>query len=95
MQIKLNVNNEIIEFANYGGISGGIKYNGPVPDDYAEQFKPGLFLYKNGKIVQNANFVEPAMPTTPNAHNQQDEINALLLKEVAVLHTQLGGIDNG
>lgn len=27
--------------------------------------------------------------------SNQDEINAFLLKEVATLHTQLGGVDNG
>jgi len=90
MRIIINDLNEIIGYVLTGELTGSVEFDGHIPDDFTETFKPTLYVLQSGSIARNANYTPPValIANTPDA---QDEINALLLKEVAALHTQLGG----
>lgn len=92
MQLKLDDNNIITAYATLGGLVDGVNYDGVVPEKFAETFEPMLYMLVDDTIVINSNYTLPSeLPLT----NQQDEINALFLKELATLHMQLGGLNNG
>lgn len=66
MQILLNSNNEITNYAVVGGFENGIEVI-EFPTNFREMFKPKLYKYINNKIVLNDNYVENKdMPVQKN-----------------------------
>lgn len=66
MQLVINEKNEITAYATVGNI-GGVGYTDEVPDNFYSDFKPYFFLFKNEKIYENPDYVEPTpgLPTGP------------------------------
>lgn len=66
MQLVINEKNEITAYATVGNI-GGVGYTDEVPDNFYSDFKPYFFLFKNEKIYENPDYVEPVpnIPTGP------------------------------
>ncbi|MGK4034602.1 DUF2977 domain-containing protein [Pediococcus acidilactici] len=70
-------NNEIIEYAIVGHISGSVYFDGNIPDDFNENFKPSFYLLENDAIVENPDYVAPEPPVI--GPSQQDKINAQIM----------------
>lgn len=60
LKITVNKDDEITGFAIVGGIEGEISvpYE-KAPDDFIENFEPKYYLYTNGEIKENPNYVPP------------------------------------
>lgn len=60
LKIIINTNNEITGYATIGGIEGEISvpYEN-VPDDFIENFDSKYYLYVDGKIKTNPDYVAP------------------------------------
>jgi Protein of unknown function (DUF2977). len=72
MRLLLDDKQVIIGFVKIGALDGTIEYNGPIPDDFYEKFKPSFYMLKNGAIIDNPNYVEPESPAIgPSAIEQQ------------------------
>lgn len=71
MQLVINDKNEITAYAIVGDI-GGAEYTGDIPDNFYSDFKPGFFLFKDGKIYENPDYVAPVtnLPTGPTSLQQ-------------------------
>lgn len=90
MQIIVDEKRAIIAYAIAGGLVGGIDYNGDVPIDFIETFKPSFYKLESGeKIVQNTDYV-PATPVVDGPSDEMLAINALGL-QVAKLIAEKGG----
>lgn len=74
MQIIVNDKNEITDYVLLGQSSGGIEIaNETLPDNFFDTFKPGCYLYKDGQISLNENWVDPntiSKSTTPTSDQQ-------------------------
>lgn len=92
MIIKTDETGAIIAYADVGSIDGGVAFAGYLPEKFKSDFKPKMYRLDGDLIILNNDYVEPLPPSPAD---QQDEINAFLLKEVAALHAQLGGVNNG
>ncbi|WIL71474.1 DUF2977 domain-containing protein [Pediococcus acidilactici] len=81
MQLIVNDNNEITAYATVGNI-GGIECTGDIPNNFYSDFKPAFFLFKDGKIYENPNYIEPSndIPDTPS---KADTAIAALTLQVA------------
>lgn len=81
MQLIVNDKNEITAYATVGNI-GGIEYTGDIPNNFYSDFKPAFFLFKDGKIYENSNYIEPSndIPDTPS---KADTAIAALTLQVA------------
>ena len=79
MQIKVNQNKEIIGFATLGGFPDGIEVDA-LPEGFEDAFYPGKYIYTDGFIKKNSDFVQP-------------KNNRALLEEIASLKDQLAQTD--
>lgn len=72
LQLELNDKNEIISYLKFGGIEDVTltKYDGLVPDNFEDDFKPLYFMLKDNIIVENPDYVEPQPPKV-NPTNEQ------------------------
>lgn len=61
MQILLNSNNEITDYAVVGGFDNGVEVD-EIPTNFREMFKPKLYKYIDNHIVLNENYVEYKEP---------------------------------
>lgn len=83
MELLVNSNDEILAYTTVGGIDRGQEYNGDIPDDFEDNFKPSYYILKNDEISINPNYEEPEVtipdaPTGPSA--EMLAINALGLQ---------------
>ncbi|QDZ69398.1 DUF2977 domain-containing protein [Pediococcus pentosaceus] len=71
MQLVINDKNEITAYATVGDI-GGTEYTGDIPDNFYSDFNPAFFLFKDGGICENSNYVKPVpnLPTGPTSLEQ-------------------------
>lgn len=101
MQLEINSNNEIVAYLIYGGIDGIklVKYDGAIPDNFEENFKPSFYLLKNNEIILNPNYIEPTpQKSAGDPTTEQQMINQLGLKyaELSAKVDKLkGGAVNG
>ena len=61
LNIKVNANDEIIQYAIVGGVGDEgifISYDA-APENFITDFQRGYFLYKDGAISENPNFEPP------------------------------------
>lgn len=71
MQILLNSNNEITNYAVVGGFENGIEIE-EIPTNFREMFKPKLYKYIDNQIVLNNEYNENEEP--PKEKNSDIEI---------------------
>jgi hypothetical protein len=72
MKLVLNEKNEILSYISLGDVEGAIDYQGEIPEDFYEKFKPSFYLLKNDEIVENPDYVEPEPPVIgPSIIEQQ------------------------
>lgn len=65
MKISINENNEIMSFAKVGEIDNGIEIEESVGYILLESgFKPGKYLYTDGEIIDNPDYIEPEVGET-------------------------------
>lgn len=69
-------NNEIIDYATVGHISGSVYYDGNLPEDFNENFKPSFYLLKDNEIVKNPDYVAPEPPVI-GPSNLEKQVAAL------------------
>lgn len=81
MQLIINNKNEITAYATIGDI-GGIEYSGEIPENFYSDFRPTLFLFKNEKIYENSNYIEPS-DDIPDIPSKADTAIAALTLQVA------------
>lgn len=74
MQILVNDESEITDYVLLGQSTGGIEVvSEELPDNFFDAFKPKYYLYKDGQIILNKNWVDPNTITkseTPTAEQQ-------------------------
>ncbi|KAF0376448.1 DUF2977 domain-containing protein [Pediococcus acidilactici] len=63
LQLELNDKNEILSYLKFGGIEEVrlTEYDGLVPDNFEDDFKPLYFMIKDNTIVENPDY-EPTNP---------------------------------
>ena len=59
INIKVNDNNEITAYATTGGVSGIDVPVDVLPDNFKSDFDAKYFLYVDGKITVNPDYVAP------------------------------------
>lgn len=82
MEILLNNKNEIINYAIVGHVDGFTEYTGEIPEDFADKFKPSLYLMKENIIIENPDYVVPDI-TVPNGPTNSDKTVAALTLQMA------------
>lgn len=76
--------NIIVDYALNNGLNGDdiIQYNGNIPDNFYEDFKPSFFMVKNNEITENPNYVAPKPPTN-SPSNLEKRVAALSYQQMA------------
>ena len=83
MQLQVNEKHEITGYATVGGFVGGIEAEASsLPESFEESFAPGKYLYENGQIVENPDYIPPVPAPDP-------EITATLEERVSDLEEAL------
>lgn len=78
MKLLLNEKNEILNYVLLGDIDGTVEYDGEIPDDFEDSFKPTFYMIKDGEIVENPDYVEPSnTPPVSSPTSMQEAINKL------------------
>ena len=63
MQLQVNEKHEITGYATVGGFVGGIEAEASsLPESFEESFAPGKYLYENGRIVENPDYIPQHPP---------------------------------
>ena len=88
MLIKINDKNEIIEYADVGGMDGAQEFKGIRPDDFVESFKPSHYLLQNNEIAVNPNYEEPIVKIPePEPAKAQQQLAALAYQQMTTQQT--------
>ena len=68
MKIQINEKNETLSYVEIGDLNGSVEFNGTIPAEFWQGFKPTLYMLKNDEIVENPDYVEPSssLPTGPS-----------------------------
>lgn len=68
MKLVLNEKNEILSYISLGDVDGAVDYQGEIPEDFYEKFKPEFYMLVDGAIGENPDYVEPSssLPTGPS-----------------------------
>lgn len=83
MKLAVNENNEIIGFARIGGLPDAVDFDkNKAPSDFDYNFKPSFYLFKDGEIAENPNYVKPSI-NVPTRPTDQDKAMANLTLELA------------
>lgn len=78
MKLAVNENNEIIGFTRIGGLPDAVDFDeNKVPSDFDYNFKSSFYLFKDGEIVKNPDYVAPEPPAI--GPSKQDKINAQIM----------------
>lgn len=82
MQIEVNEKNEIQFYALSGKLNNGIEIDQSIlPTDFlVGNLKPGYYLYVNGTITVNPNYVAPVLPTGPGLSDVDKAVATLALQ---------------
>ena len=74
MQLQINEKYEITGYATVGGFVGGIEAEASsLPEGFEEGFAPGKYLYENGQIVENPDYIPPASAPEPEERATLEE----------------------
>lgn len=77
--IVVNENNEIVQYASIGELPDSIEYDGTIPEDFRDKFKPSFYMIKDGLIVENPDYKEIEIPAVAVGPSKQDKINAQIM----------------
>ncbi len=78
MLLKINEQKEILEYVTIGGLPDSIEYNGIVPDDFEDKFKPSFYMLQNDEIIENSDYAEPTdTPPVSSPTSVQEAIDKL------------------
>lgn len=98
MQITVNSVGEIISYVKVGTIEGAIGFDGIIPNDFEDNFKPSFYLLQNNEIVVNPNYVEPTPPKPAGGPTTEQQMINQLGLQVATLTAEVnqlkGGVSN-
>nr|WP_052470477.1 DUF2977 domain-containing protein [Lactiplantibacillus plantarum] len=78
MQLLINNQQAIIGYVTVGSANQGIEYTGTLPDGFEENFKPSFYLFQNGTVVANPNYVTPVEPTPDSGPTAEQKAIAKL-----------------
>ena len=82
MKLAVNENNEIISFARIGGQPDAVDFDeNKVPSDFDYNFKPSFYLFKDGEIVKNPNYMTPK-PLVIGPSNLEKQVATLSYKQM-------------
>ncbi len=80
MQILLNSNNEITDYAVVGGFDNSVEVIN-IPQDFIKNFKPLKYKYENEQISLNENYSEevstPVQPPIVNTPGSDEELREM------------------
>ncbi|GGB85352.1 DUF2977 domain-containing protein [Staphylococcus nepalensis] len=82
MQILINTNDEIINYAIVGGFEDGIEIDN-IPSDFIRNFKPRYYLFNEGQIEVNNEYKEetetfpPIEPPNLNLSGTDEELRKM------------------
>lgn len=77
MKILLN-GKLIIAYCITGGLPESTEYDGAIPDDFEDKFKPFFYMLQDDEIIENSNYVEPAStPPVSSPTSMQEAVNKL------------------
>ena len=77
MKIQINEKNEILSYIEIGDSNDSVEFNGTIPADFWQSFKPYFYMLKNDEIVENPDYAAPEPPVI--SPSQQDKINAQIM----------------
>lgn len=83
MQLLINDQQAIIGYVTVGSADQGIEYTGALPDGFEENFKPSFYLFQNGTIIANPNYVTPVEPTPDSGPTPEQESLTAIAQQVA------------
>ena len=74
MQLQINEKREITGYATVGGFVEGTEAEASsLPEGFEESFAPGKYLYENGQIVENPDYIPPASAPEPEERATLEE----------------------
>ncbi|MCM6810314.1 DUF2977 domain-containing protein [Pediococcus pentosaceus] len=74
MLLKINEQKEILEYVTIGGLPVSIEYNGIVPDDFEDKFKPYFYMLQDDEIIENPDYVEPTDTPPDDGPNNVQQV---------------------
>lgn len=83
MQLLTDDQQAITGYVTTGSVEQGIEYTGTLPDGFEVNFKPSFYLFQNGTVVANPNYVEPVEPTPDSGPTAEQESLTALAKQLA------------
>ncbi|ALC09303.1 DUF2977 domain-containing protein [Lactiplantibacillus plantarum] len=83
MQLLINNQQAIIGYVTVGSADQGIEYTGTLPDGFEENFKPSFYLFQNGTIIANPNYVTPVEPTPDSRPTSEQEALTAIAQQMA------------
>lgn len=78
MQLLINDQQAITGYVTTGSVEQGIEYTGTLPDGFEVNFKPSFYLFQNGTVVANPNYVTPVKPTPDSGPTAEQQAIAKL-----------------
>lgn len=82
MKLAVNENNEIIGFTRIGGLPDAVDFDeNKVPSDFDYNFKSSFYLFKDGEIVKNPDYVAPE-PLVIGPSNLEKQVATLSYQQV-------------
>lgn len=111
MKIKIDSNGKIIGYVLIGDnpdYDTAVDIN-TLPEDFFDNFSPEYYLFVNGNVVINPNYVQPEIPSEPktagemisvltqqfaSAQIAQAKINAQLIQQNATLVKQVADLQS-
>lgn len=92
MELKINSKNEVEALAEIGGFDDGVEFNGSLPDEFEDNFKPSYYLFQDEQIVVNPDYKEPIItdPSPSQAQQQLAQVayqQMMTTQDVTTLHT--------
>lgn len=74
MQLQVNEKYEITGYATVGGFVDGTEAEASsLPKGFEKNFAPGKYLYENGRIVENPDYIPPASAPDPEERTTLEE----------------------
>ncbi|HDG8390131.1 TPA: DUF2977 domain-containing protein [Staphylococcus aureus] len=90
MKITVNDKNEVIGYVNTGGLRNSLDVDdNNVPTKFKEEFEPRKFVFTNGEVKYNNNFVSEETPNVSNQQNTSDLSDEELRRMVASMQMQM------
>ncbi len=90
--IVVNENNEIVQYASMGELPDSIEYDGAIPEDFREKFKPSFYMIQDGVIVENPDYVATTDSSEPEGPTVMQTVVTNLINEIGDLHEKINAL---